>query len=350
MRSPRKLLFAAAIVLSQSAAAVQTAHPCAASHYKIIPLPIHPASINNSGVVAGTTEDHQAATWTEKGGLHEIALPAGFTTAQPLAVNQAEELAGEVTREGSDQPLAFEYSHGKFSPLSEARSKAFAINDAGDIAGQDAERLVLWRKQKPIPLGGCCGGIPHAINNHGQIVGQLNDKQGHYSAFQWDSARGLRSIAPPDSATSVAVALNDAGHVLLKSFTPNAVFLRREGKLTPVLLSSEYSSQPLALNNCDVVVGEFGAASDFNHAFIWDQKNGFRDLNQLIDSGSEWILETALDINDRGEIIGIGDRGSNQDVGFLLVPDAGSGSAKRAKQVTPKYSPPSRQVPTTIEK
>jgi hypothetical protein len=91
------------------------------------------------------------------------------------------------------------------------------------------------------------------------------------------------------------------------------------------------ASQPLALNDCDTVVGEFGVASDFNHAFIWDQKNGFRDLNKLSDVGSDWILETALDINDRGEIIGIADRGSNQDVGYLLVPQQELKSPKAAK-------------------
>jgi hypothetical protein len=91
------------------------------------------------------------------------------------------------------------------------------------------------------------------------------------------------------------------------------------------------ASQPLALNDCDTVVGEFGVASDFNHAFIWDQKNGFRDLNKLSDVGSDWILETALDINDRGEIIGIADRGSNQDVGYLLVPQQESKPPKAAK-------------------
>jgi hypothetical protein len=68
-------------------------------------------------------------------------------------------------------------------------------------------------------------------------------------------------------------------------------------------------------------VGEFGASSEWNHAFIWDEAHGFRDLNKVAGAGPEWVLETSLSINDRGEIIGIGDRGGAQDVGYLLVPE-----------------------------
>jgi hypothetical protein len=324
------LLLTASLVVPSVCAQVPR-DSCAATRYKIIALPLRPARINKSGVIAGTIEDHRPATWTEKDGLREIELPAGFSGADPLAMNQADDLVGSTTREGSDQPFAFQYSHGKFSVISVEHSKAFAINNAGDVAGQNAENLAMWRNQKASPLGGCCGGIARAINSRGEIVGQVNDKEGRYSAFQWDAAHGLRSIAPPEAARSTALAINEAGHVLLQSFTPNAVFIRQNGKLTPVHLSTEMASQPLALNDCDTVVGEFGVASDFNHAFIWDQKNGFRDLNKLSDVGSDWILETALDINDRGEIIGIADRGSNQDVGYLLVPQQESKPPKAPK-------------------
>jgi hypothetical protein len=310
----------AAFACCASIAVGQGVRSCAVTHYKVVALPLRPARINNSGVVAGTTEDHRAATWSLKDGLRVIALPAELATADALDVNQAGDVVGIVTREGSEQPVAFEYSRGKFSLLSEARSKAFAINDAGDVIGQGAERIIFWRKQRATDLGGCCGGIPHDINSHGVVIGQINDKSGHYSAFEWDAAHGMKSIAPPHTAASFAVAINGKGHVLLKAFTPNAVLLRREGKLTPVQLSPEFASQALALNDCDVIVGEFGASSEWNHAFIWDEAHGFRNLNALADVGSEWNLETALSINDRGEIVGIGDRGGTQDVGYLLVP------------------------------
>lgn len=302
-------------------AAAQTSPSCTPTHFKLIPLPFRPARINASGQIAGTTEEHKPVIWNRKNGPREIALPAGFVSAEPSGLNRTGDMAGAAKRTGSEQAVAFAYVKGKFSILSESRSKAAAIRESDEVAGEDAERLVLWRNQKPVPLGGCCGGEVRGINNRGEVVGQVNDKEGHYSAFLWDATHGLHSIAPPNSATSTAVAINSAGHVLVQSLTPPAVFLRRDGKLTPVKLSSEVASQPLALNHCDVIVGEFGAASDFYHAFIWDAQHGFRDLNQLIDASAGWTLESALDINDRGEVVGVGDHGNEEDAGFLLVPD-----------------------------
>ena len=318
-----------ALLVIPGASWAQTAKPdCATphSHYKVMALPLHPVRINQSGEIAGTTEDHQLATWTAKDGLHEINLPLGFSAAEPTGIDGAGDLVGFETREGSNHTVAFRYAGGQLLVLSEERSKAAAINDSGITIGMNADRLVWWLERKMLPLGGCCGGIAHAINRRGVAVGEANDKDGRYGAFLWDSAHGLRSIAPPHAAMSTALAINDSGHVLLQAFTPNAVYLRQsnreKGALIPVHLAPEGASQPLALNGCDVMVGEYGAASDFYHAFVWDRQHGFRDLNNMIDGSEGWNLEQAVDINDRGEIIGVGDRGNQQDLGFLLVPDA----------------------------
>ncbi len=302
---------------AQSSAACQSY-----SSYKIIALPFRPARINSSGLIAGSTEDHQPVIWSEKDGLREIELPDAFTSAEPQSINEHGAIVGEATAKSSGLPSAFRYADGKFSIISPDHSKAASINDSGDIAGEDSYRLFLWHGAKMLPLGDCCGGAIHAINNSGRIVGQINDKQGHYSAFLWDSVHAFKSLAPNKASNSTAVSINNAGHILVQTFVPNQVYLLTNNKTLLVKLSPELASQPLALNNCDEVVGEFGAASDFNHAFLWTQKQGFRDLNRFIDSDAEWNLESAVDINDRGEIIGFGDHANQQDVGFLLVPDA----------------------------
>jgi len=322
MKCSAVLLFSA--ILSCAAAAQGNSHACAASHYKIIPLPILPVRINDSGVVIGTTaradEDHQAAFWTEKDGPQILDLPAGFTAAEPKGINAKGDIVGTAWQEASKHS-AFRYSQGKLSLLPEHQAAAMAINDAGTFAGQVAEHLTLWANGKSTQLGDCCGGIVHSINAKEQVVGQINDKDGHYSAFVWDPTHDIQLVPAPHSANSTALSINGSGHILLQSFTPNVIYVVRNGKSSPVALSPEFASQPLSMNDCDVIVGEFGAASDFNHAFIWDSKSGFRDLNKLADTGAEWTLESALDINNRGEIVGIGDRGGQQDVGFLLVPE-----------------------------
>ncbi len=271
-------------------------------------------------MIVGTTEEGRPVLWTQKDGLREIELPAGFTTAEAPSINQAGDVVGTLKREDSARPYAFKYSGGKLTLLSEDPSKAQAISDSGEIAGQNASRIVSWRRGKSVALGGCCGGTVRGINAHGHIVGQLNDAQGHYGAFLWDGHK-IRSIAPSDGIMSSAVAINNDGYVLVQSFGPNAVFLWHGGKFAPIKLAADVANQPLALNNCNVIAGEYGAASDYYHAFLWDEKDAQRDLNTMIDANSTWILESAIDINDSGEIVGMGDHASEQDVGFLLKPD-----------------------------
>lgn len=326
--TPIILLLAASLA---SPGVAQTAgKACAADHYryKITALPLHPVRINNSGVVAGTTEDHRVAVWTSNDGLRETELPAGLGNAEAASINASAQVAGFATRTGSSQTVAFRLSGKRVFLLSDRDSKAAAINDVGELAGRNGEHLVLWGRQKTQQIGDCCGGVVHGINNRGEVVGQINNREGRYRAFLWDAKRGLRSVAPPHSTMSAALAINLMGQVLVQTFTPDAVYLRENGKFTPVALAVEGVSQPLALNNCDAIVGEFGAASDFYHAFLWDRQHGFRDLNSLVDSG-DWTLESAVDINDRGEIVGVGDHGNEQDVGFLLAPaDEKSNRAK----------------------
>lgn len=299
---------------------------CAAAHYKMIELPLRPARINRAGVIIGTTDDHKPAWWTQKDGLHEIDLPNGFESGEPTAINSSGVIVGFATKTGSSETVAFRYSGGKISLLSRDPSKAMAVNDAGDVAGVSADHLVEWFGIKMAPLGDCCGGVIRGISQNGKIVGRINDKAGHYNAFVWDGQHGFEPIAPPHSTMSTALAINDAGHILIQGYTPNEVYLREANGLTPVPLASDAASQPLAMNRCDVIVGEFGAASDFYHAFVWDRKNGLRDLNQFIPSSEGWILGSAVDINDRGEIVGVGDHGNDEDAGFMLSPVPGTES------------------------
>jgi hypothetical protein len=55
------------------------------------------------------------------------------------------------------------------------------------------------------------------------------------------------------------------------------------------------------------------------HAFMFDEQNGVQDLNDLIDSGSGWVLTFARDINDDGKIAGYGEL-NQEKRGFLLNP------------------------------
>ncbi|HVO81644.1 MAG TPA: hypothetical protein VMT28_12995 [Terriglobales bacterium] len=305
-------------------AAQSVGKPCVAEHYRLIALPMRPTRINDSGHVAGTTPSRRAALWSEKDGLKQISLPAGFETAEALGLNNDGHVIGVAMSADSTRRHAFSFRDGKVALLSGEQSKPSAINDRGEIAGESsisgkaATVPVLWRGHEAVDLGACCGGTATGINQEGQVVGQIYDAQGLYHAFLWDQTRGIQSIVPGDDYSS-ALAINDAGHVLVQAFP--RILLYKDGALTPLDLSARVPSQPRDFNNCDAIVGSFGPHSDALRAFVWEKSSGLHDLNDRIPPGSGWKLEVATGINNRGEIVGWGDHKGMEDAGFLLVPE-----------------------------
>jgi probable HAF family extracellular repeat protein len=298
---------------------------CTAEHYKIVAVPIVPAAINDDDVIAGTTSKHRAALWSEKAGLKKIPAPPGFRIAEAVGINGRGDLIG-LASDSSSKRKAFLYSGGSLQLLPGGQSKPTGIDDAGDVSGEatlpkkTVSAAVLWRKQTAIDLGGCCGGTATGLNNSGQVVGQIYDDQGRYSAFLWDDKRGIQHIGPPGTFSS-AVLINDSGQVVIQEFTRHGIFLYAESKLAPLELSPKFPSRPRAMNNCDAIVGSFGPFADAERAFVWDPSRGFHDLNDLIPAGLGWKLEVATGINNKGEIVGWGDYKHTDNAGFLLVPE-----------------------------
>jgi probable HAF family extracellular repeat protein len=298
--------------------------PCTAEHYKIVAIPIVPAAINDSGVIAGTTPNHKTAVWSDEKGVTQIPLPPAFRMAEAVGINASGHVIS-LASNNSSQRRAFVYRNGKLILLPGIQTKATAINNDGIISGEAvlhgkaASAAVIWEKQSAIDLGGCCGGTATSLNNHGQVVGQIYDANGRYNAFLWDRVQGLQHIGPP-SAFSSAVTINDAGHIVIQEFTRHGVLLYADGKLTPLELSPKFPSRPRAMNGCDAIVGSFGPFADVERAFLWEPTRGFRDLNNLIPQDSGWKLEAATGINAKGEIVGWGDYQHTDNAGFLLIP------------------------------
>jgi probable HAF family extracellular repeat protein len=299
---------------------------CSVPRYKLVPVPMRAWSVNGQGVVAGTTKDFHAGVWSARSGLTTIGLPAGFHHAEGIAVNAHGAVLGKASTVDGTRQQSFLFQDGKVTLVAGEPAKAEGINSAGDLAGEtrqvaeSASGPALWRDGKPKGLGACCGGRATALNDQGDVVGEANDKEGRYQAFVWNRNRGLRLLGPRNIYSS-AIAVNRSGHVLIYAFQQGS-WIFREGHMVPLVLSKLWPSQPRSINDCDVVVGSFGANSDESHAFIWDAKGGFRDLNTLIPKDSGWNLEVATSINDRGEIAGWGDNDHEDDAGFLLLPDA----------------------------
>jgi len=298
----------------------------ACSRYKLTPLPLKPAAINDSGVVAGTSEAYRAALWSSRKGLQEIPLPAGYTRSAAVGLNRRGVLLGLATNIKENQRAAFTFVHGKVTMLPGSQSRAYAINDDGAIAGEAilqghaTNAAVLWKHGTGIDVTNtCCGGVAVSVNNRLQVVGNVYNAEGHYEAFLWEEKHGFERIGAPGSFSS-ALAINNAGHVLIESFSQGILFYQ-DGKLTPLTLSTKFPNHPRGLTDSDVVIGSFGPFADADRAFRWDSQHGLCDLNDGIPSGTHWKLRAASGINRKGEIVGWGDYKGEEGVGFLLTPE-----------------------------
>jgi probable HAF family extracellular repeat protein len=177
-------------------------------------------------------------------------------------------------------------------------------------------------------LGGTCG-LPNAMNNRGQVTG-VSDLAGdvYYHAFLWSKPGPMQDLGTLGGFTSLANWLNDAGDVVGGSFTTTATnspfhaFLWRNGVMMDLAKSSTECSMALGINSRDQIVG---FSCDSPNALLWDNGKEI-NLNVFNSPGSGLKrLELAYNINESGEITGLGVPAGCQDVfscgqPFVLVP------------------------------
>jgi probable HAF family extracellular repeat protein len=95
-------------------------------------------------------------------------------------------------------------------------------------------------------------------------------------------------------------------------------FIWRNGSMTDLGTIGGLSHSPASINNYAQVVGISTIAPGQTTAFLWEDSI-MTDLNSLIDSSSGWILRSANDINNLGQIVGWGTHNGNARA-FLLTP------------------------------
>jgi probable HAF family extracellular repeat protein len=295
------------------------------------------------------------------------------------------------TRNGT-QTRAFLWENGKLKDLGTLGGNdatASFINERGEIAGSSYTTTIpnpvtgrppadpfLWvpptsqfPKGRMIDLGnfGGADGFSSSLNNHGQVIGgsSIASNPGacfflrfspECHPFLWDqgklidlntSSRGGRPVS--------ADWFNEAGQIVgaadfsSSGGSPYDAYLWRNGAATDLgHLNGDCFSRAWGINSRSQVVGDsFLCApaqslhniTPYHHAFLWENGD-LVDLNNLIPPGSSLELVgagplsnvLAPNINDRGEIVGIGVppgckpsmvRGKRLDLcghAFLLIP------------------------------
>ena len=189
------------------------------------------------------------------------------------------------------------------------------INDAGQVAGfsnlfgDDFTIAFVFTPGTGMQnIGSLGGGFSQAlaINNAGQVTGVSHNDVADPQTFLWSPATGLVGLGGDGG-----FAINDAGHIAGGS---RQAFLHTPGTgLVPLgTLNGDLFSTGRGINEASDVVGASfldlmpGDAS--RNAFVYTGETGIVGLQSLLDpvTGRGWSLGTAYDINNNGQIGGIG--------------------------------------------
>jgi len=212
----------------------------------------------------------------------------GDTSSAAIAINGSGRVVGWSSGSGGIKAVTWNDA-GKVESLPSLPGsnscRALIINDGGDIAGtcdfSAGSRAVLWKESSrddAVDLGflpGDTWSIPTGMNNKGDIVGNSGNGERH-NAVLWPK---------------------------------NGTVIKNLG-----VLSGRVSSRALGINNDGDVVGYSEGGHSRDHAFIWTSKTGMRDLNELVPSGSGFVLVQAIAINSKGNISAVGyDESVNPD-------------------------------------
>lgn len=311
----------------------------------ITPTEMNRIAMNDRGTIVGTrlvTEGKYEGFVYLNGRLHSV----GGDTPWAGGINARDEA---VFMGGGKVAL---WRRGRSSIVYQAKPGAQAgaagIDDKGHIAGSSfdfhatdgAYEVFFYPRRKKNPFLGKRFQIAR-INNVGQfLVADMADHPNGYPRMYLWSERNSAEIKPanPD-ATPEVMGLNDTGLVIgvasarkLGTMDSDHAFRWQDGKYAdlPVFTPNRFAScKALAINNRGQIVGscnwmlETGGDAGIGPqtvATLWMNDQVY-DLNKLLASKEQINLFEAVAVNNRGQILAIGQaRGQTKIEAFLLSP------------------------------
>ena len=211
------------------------------------------------------------------------------------------------------------------------RGQIFGVSYTSDVpnpfTGIPTVDAFLYEKGKMTDIPDGFGGTlvsPLGVNNHGELVGNASFAGDVTSApFLWSKGEFI-NLGTFGGTFGDAVSINDAGVITGHAGTPDSAvhgFLWKKGVLTDIgTVDGDDCSEGWSINSANQIVGRsFACDGSVAHAFLWENGKIF-DLNSLISDGSDLQLIVAGNINNNGEIAGIGVLPSGDQHAFLLVP------------------------------
>lgn len=308
-------------------------------------------AINNQGQVTTAFRDTgqpRAGIW-EDGVLTLFDVLPGDTYGMGMDINDLGQVAGHSSIRGVRYRPCFWDGIDPQPVQLGPTGFAYGINNLGHmlvhafptqrayvlIDGQEIDIL----DQDGLPASGW------RINDQDQVAAQLV-VDGSVHAGVWDPVGGMQDLGELGGGSSHAEDINDSGivagwsshpdgddHTVIWDTTTDPPQMRDLG----ILGNSPTEERLLAINNLGQAVGDAWFADENGDwwwlGIVWDEANGLRDLNDLIDPDSGWLLSWTAAINDMGWIAGEGTNPDGEWHGFLLIPAAPPTPEERVEEL-----------------
>lgn len=238
-----------------------------------------------------------------------------------------------------------EYSIQDLGTLGGTWSYATALNDAGVVVGvseteSGTYRAFVWTPAYGDPTGGRmqdlgtlagwhCSGA-QSINNHGDIVGFVC-KDNLTQPVVWrrtgESTYMLEVLDGLGGHKSSANGITNGGMIVGNSCTEesitHAMRWTSSGAMLNIGLAGGVTAYAQDVNeNGDVVVVRDVGEASFTYSYVWNERDGFRDLGNLGGTGpADGTIADA--INDQGAVVGGSVTADSRFSAFLWTPAEG---------------------------
>jgi probable HAF family extracellular repeat protein len=280
----------------------------------------NPCTVDACDAINGCTHQPSCGIWTIK----DLGTLGG-SSSKAFAVNNSGQVAGESDTRDPTSRHPFLYGGGIMKDINPSSPQyyghAYAINDSGEVAGdysyydQGAKiRAFLYSGGSSTNLGTLGGGLSYAydLNNSGQVAGISSTSDNHTHGFLY-SGGAMIDIGTLGGAHSYAYGINDSGQVVGQSYTSDLnkrAFLYSNGQMTDLGTLGGGDSCASAINNSGQVVGYADTGSSSSHAFLYSG-------GTMTDLGALGSSSKATAINNSGQIVGSCATSSMQRHAFL---------------------------------